>query len=168
MILAASAAPPRAVAGVEDVRVTSRTRMRSSSSSASCVTVSSVATRWITAGCASMGSSCSTSAAIGGSRCASTSAAICGCSCSISAAIVFASIQRSASSARLSVGGVIRARTVSARSGPSARSITFRIRGAAPKPIVVRCLARPTNWSNTFSTCTSLTSATLNIAAPRC
>ena len=50
----------------------------------------------MTSGWRSAGSSCSTSAAIGGSRWARTSAAICGCSCSISAAIVLASIQRSA------------------------------------------------------------------------
>ena len=39
---------------------------------------------------------------------------------------------------------------VSARSAPSACSITARMRGAAPKPIVVRALARVMKVSNTL------------------
>jgi hypothetical protein len=46
--------------------------------------------------------------------------------------------------------------------------MTARMRGTAPKPIVVRALVRVMNVLNTCSTCVSDTSATLNIALPRC
>ena len=58
-----------------------------------------------------------------------STAAICGCSFSIIAAISVASSQSSRSISHAASGGVIRASTLSAFSGPSARFITASICG---------------------------------------
>jgi len=61
---------------------------------------------------------------------------------------------------------VIRASTLSAFSGPSARVIIVSMIGFGSNPIAVRSRALPTKSSSTICTSGSPTSATANIALP--
>ena len=91
-------------------------------------------------------------------------AMICGCSASIRDATSLASIHFSISSCVERVGGVIRARIVSARSSPKALVIAPRMWRVAPYPMVVRFFALVTKWSSASFTSSTATSATSYIA----